>query len=79
MCNQETTDKKDHPEGFCAICRLKIKVSYMKEKVKGLTKFQCHQEIKIFKNKEDDKTDSSDFSHNISEDDNAKDDPDFVC
>lgn len=51
----------------------------MKEKAKGLTKFQCHQEIKTFKNKEDDKTDSSDFSHNISEDDNANDDPDFVC
>lgn len=51
----------------------------MKEKARGLTKFQCHQEIKTFKNKEGDKTDSSDFSHNISEDDNANDDPDFVC
>ena len=79
MCIKETTDKKDYLEGFCATCRLiKIKALYMKEKVKRLIKFQCHQEIKTFKNKKDGETDSSDFSNNISEDDNTNDDPDFV-
>lgn len=52
ICNEETVDKKELLEGMCATWKLiKAKISYMKDKVKGLNKFQCHQEIQSLKRK----------------------------
>ena len=51
----------------------------MKDKVKGLNKFQCHQQIKALQKKEHADIDLSDLLDDISEEDNSKSDPDFVC
>ena len=74
ICNQETSDQKDYLERLCITCRL-----HVKGKVKVLTKLKRHQEIKIFKTKQDHETHSSDFLNIISEHDNTDDDPDIVC
>ena len=74
-CKQETEDKKVYLKGDCATCRLlKVKTQYMKRKVTSLTKFSKHQELKVLLKKEKKiDTDSSDFSDDISEDDNDAD------
>lgn len=78
-CGEETEDKKTYLKGDCATCRLfKIKTKYMEQKLANVTKFSKHQEVKaLLKKQKQFDTDESDYSDNISQDDN-NDDSDYV-
>ena len=72
-CGQETEDKKVYLKGDCVVtCRLlKIKTKYMEQKLIKVTKFSKHQEINaLLKKQKQFDTDKSDFSDDISQDDN---------
>ena len=72
-CGQETEDKKRYLKEDCATRRLlKIITKYMEWKLTKITKFSKHQEIKVLLKKQLD-TDESDFSDDISRDDNDHD------
>ena len=74
-CGQETEDKKTYLKGYCVTCRLlKIKTKYMERKLTNVTKFSKHEEIKaLLKKQKQHGTDESDFSDDISQDDNDGD------
>ena len=74
-CGQETEDKKTYLKGYCVTCRLlKIKTKYMERKLTNVTKFSKHEEIKaLLKKQKQHGTDKSDFSDDISQDDNDGD------
>lgn len=78
-CGEEMEHKKTYLKGDCVTCRLlKIKTKYMEQKLANVTKFSKHQEVKaLLKKQKQFDTDESDYSDNISQDDN-NDDSDYV-